>query len=101
MEIFPEFQNGGLKLIDEDAMKSREGKEKWRKFIMPVSRSLPPLSQHHVVCSAKYSLRRKSQTTTSVPLFAPTPEEHTTRTTLSLSLVSSSSVSRSHGTDRD
>ncbi|OCF32521.1 cytoplasmic protein [Kwoniella heveanensis CBS 569] len=36
LEIFPEFKfEDNLKHLDEDAMKSREGKERWRKFIMP------------------------------------------------------------------
>lgn len=36
MKVFPEFEEDGhAKLIrlDEDAMKSKEGKEKWRTFI--------------------------------------------------------------------
>lgn len=31
-----------LRTLDEDAMKSPQGKEDWRKFVMAVS--LPPLS---------------------------------------------------------
>ncbi|WWC68031.1 uncharacterized protein I206_101950 [Kwoniella pini CBS 10737] len=36
IEIFPEFKfEDNLKILDEDSMKSSNGKEKWRKFIMP------------------------------------------------------------------
>lgn len=38
LDIFPEFKfDDNLRNIDEDAMKSASGKERWRKFIMPVS----------------------------------------------------------------
>ena len=39
LELFPEFKfEENLKVIDENAMKSASGKDRWRKFIMPVSR---------------------------------------------------------------
>jgi hypothetical protein len=37
-EKFPEFKfDDALRNLDEDWMKSKAGKEKWRAFIMPVS----------------------------------------------------------------
>ena len=37
-ERFPEFKfDDALRNLDEDQMKSKAGKEKWRNFIMPVS----------------------------------------------------------------
>lgn len=37
-EKFPEFKfDDALRNLDEDWMKSKQGKEKWRGFIMPVS----------------------------------------------------------------
>jgi hypothetical protein len=36
-ERFPEFKfDDALRNLDEDQMKSKAGKEKWRNFIMPV-----------------------------------------------------------------
>ena len=38
LAIFPEFKfEDNLRVLDEDKMKSREGKERWSSFIMPVS----------------------------------------------------------------
>ena len=38
LELFPEFKfEENLRNLDEEAMKSASGKERWRKFIMPVS----------------------------------------------------------------
>jgi len=42
-EKFPEFKfDDALRNLDEDWMKSKAGKEKWRAFIMPVSPSPKP-----------------------------------------------------------
>ncbi|WVR04694.1 hypothetical protein IAU60_001705 [Kwoniella sp. DSM 27419] len=36
LDIFPEFKfEDNLRNLDEDAMKSVQGKDRWRKFIMP------------------------------------------------------------------
>lgn len=41
MTRFPEFKDTeNLRVLDEDKMKSRDGKERWRAFIMPYENKL-------------------------------------------------------------
>lgn len=42
LEAFPEFKDKeNVKVVDEDKMKSPEGKEAWRKFCMVYEKSVP------------------------------------------------------------
>jgi hypothetical protein len=46
-EKFPELKfDDALRNLDEDQMKSRAGKERWRNFILPVSRAFIRRSPH-------------------------------------------------------
>ena len=50
-EKFPEFKfDDALRNLDEDWMKSKQGKEKWRGFIMPVSRDQDQRRNSSVDC---------------------------------------------------
>ncbi|ODO08678.1 cytoplasmic protein [Cryptococcus wingfieldii CBS 7118] len=41
LEVFPEFKfEENLRTLNEDEMKSRQGKERWRKFIMPYEKKV-------------------------------------------------------------
>jgi hypothetical protein len=49
-EVFPELKfEDALRVLDEDKMKSRSGKEKWRNFIMAV-RLLSTPCQEQATC---------------------------------------------------
>lgn len=41
LETFPEFKGGKLQVIDEDQMKSKDGKEKWRLFCNRYEKKVP------------------------------------------------------------
>ncbi|ODN79613.1 hypothetical protein L202_03556 [Cryptococcus amylolentus CBS 6039] len=41
LEVFPEFKfEENLRTLNEDEMKSRQGKERWRNFIMPYEKKV-------------------------------------------------------------
>lgn len=41
MKTFPEFEDKeNLRILDEEKMKSKEGKERWRNFVMGYEKSL-------------------------------------------------------------
>lgn len=76
-EKFPEFKfDDALRNLDEDWMKSKAGKEKWRAFIMPVSPEptgsfslhLGALATSESVRGANDSMRKQSTITTLVHL---------------------------------
>jgi hypothetical protein len=81
-EKFPEFKfDDALRNLDEDWMKSKAGKEKWRAFIMPVSST--PETVAHMSIKLMCSTRRQSMSTTLVHSSGKTPKDYTPRTTLS------------------